>query len=135
MKLRTTALAVSAALLVSGAAAGAHAETLRNTTAVPPAPLAQLVANDAAPQSWAAPAPRKTLQFDTKGRWGLRLDMDQLTNRETKWKDVQAGAYFRITTSLRVGGSVALTDKMASPQQVTPQDSTPRVHLETAFRF
>ena len=132
MKLRATVMAVSAALLVTGAAASAHAETLRSVSTAPE-PLTQFAAADT--QSWAAPAPRKTLQFDTKGRWGLRLDMDQLQNRETQWKDVQAGAYFRITPSLRVGGSVALTDKMASPQKVTPQDATPRVHLETAFRF
>jgi hypothetical protein len=141
MKVRVTALAVFAALLATGAAATAHAETLKpialvNTAATanttPASPLPQFT-NEAQP--WAAPAPRKTLQFDTKGRWGLRLDMDQLSNRETQWKDVAAGAFFRITPSLRVGGSVALTDKMASPQKVTPQDATPRVHLETAFRF
>ena len=127
-------------LLATGAAASAHAESLKpialaastNANTVPASPPPSFNADS---QPWAAPAPRKTLQFDTKGRWGLRLDMDQLSNRETQWKDVQAGAYFRITPSLRVGGTVALTDKMATPQKVTPQDATPRVHLETAFRF
>jgi hypothetical protein len=137
MTFRATALAFSAALLATGAAAGAHAETLRPIAATPATqfattPSAQF-ASEAQP--WAAPVPRKSLQFDTKGRWGLRLDMDQPSNRETQWKDVQAGAFFRITPSLRIGGSVALTDKMASPDKVTPQDATPRVHLETAFRF
>ncbi len=129
MTFRAAALAGFAALLVTGAAASAHAETLRPIRTAPVTEFAKDT------QPWTAPAPRKTLQFDTNGRWGLRLDMDQLANRETQWKDVQAGAFFRITPSLRVGGSVALTDKMASPQQVTPQDATPRVHLETNFRF
>jgi hypothetical protein len=137
MKVRATALAIFAALLATGAAAGAHAEAMRPTAAgsaapINTAPMAQF-ASEAQP--WSAPLPRKTLQFDATGRWGLRLDMDQPANRDTQWKDVQAGAFFRITPSLRIGGSVALTDKMASPDKVTPQDATPRVHLETAFRF
>ncbi len=138
MKVRATALAVFAALLATGAAANAHAEPMRPTAAAgPTAPINTTPGNQFASeaQPWSAPLPRKSLQFDASGRWGLRLDMDQPSNRDTQWKDVQAGAFFRITPSLRIGGSVALTDKMASPDKVTPQDATPRVHLETAFRF
>lgn len=89
-------------------------------------------ANDA---PWVAPTPQKQLQWDSKGRWGLRLDMNQPTNRRSDWKDVQAGAYFRITPSVQVGGSVGLGDRLAQPNRLTPQDAAPRVHLETAFRF
>jgi hypothetical protein len=84
---------------------------------------------------WATPAPHKQLQWDSKGRWGLRLDMTQPANRDPNWKDVQAGAFFRITPSLQIGGSVSMGDRLAQPQRVTPLDATPRVHLETAFRF
>ncbi len=84
---------------------------------------------------WMTPNTHNQLEWDAKGRWGLRLDMNRPTNREADLKDVQAGAYFRITPSLQVGGAVSLGDRLADPKLVTPQDATPRVHLETAFRF
>ena len=121
-------LAIATFLLV-GVATTAHAET----TARPRTQL-DFVSTIMAP--WTAPAPRKTLQWDAKGRWGLRLDMDQPSTREMGWNDVQAGAFFRITPSLRIGGSVGLRDRFtAQPQQMQPQDAKPRVHLETAFQF
>ncbi|WP_236627617.1 NtrZ family periplasmic regulatory protein [Caulobacter sp. B11] len=53
--------------------------------------------------------PKKTLQWDAlKGKWGLKLDLDQPVGRDFQLKDVQAGAYFRVTPSIRVGGAVAL---------------------------
>ena len=86
---------------------------------------------------WVAPVTHKQLQWDSKGRWGLRLDMIQPTLRDPGVKDMQAGAFFRITPSLQVNGSVGLGDRLTDPsiQHVTPQDASPRVHLETAFRF
>ena len=44
-------------------------------------------------------------------------------------------AYFKIAPGLRFGGSVGLGDKFAQPQQIAPQDTGPRVHLETKFQF
>ena len=86
---------------------------------------------------WVAPATHKQLQWDSKGRWGLRLDMIQPTIRDPGIKDMQAGAFFRITPSLQVNGTVGLGDRLSEPQpqHVTPQDTSPQVHLETAFRF
>ena len=86
---------------------------------------------------WVAPAAHKQLQWDSKGRWGLRLDMIQPALRDPGVKDMQAGAFFRITPSLQVNGSVGLGDRLTDPsvQHVTPQDVSPQVHLETAFRF
>ena len=50
--------------------------------------------------------------------------------------DIQAGAYFRITPALRVGGSVALGEQDLTPRrnQSRPADQ-PKVRLETAFKF
>lgn len=84
---------------------------------------------------WAAPTPHKTYAFDSKGRWGVKLDLAQPTNRDPDWKDAQVGAYLRITPKFRVGGSVGLGDKFAQPQHLTPEDTAPRVHLEGAFKF
>ena len=80
----------------------------------------------------------KTLQWDARrGRWGLTVNMDQPSSREMQLNDVQAGAYFRITPSLRVGGAVALGADVRQPafKQTEPVASRPRVRLETAFKF
>lgn len=79
----------------------------------------------------------KSVNLDTrKGRWGVSLNLDQAETRDVQLNDVQAGAYFRITPSLRVGGAVALGDK-EQPQyrRSEPVPGQPRVRLETAFKF
>jgi hypothetical protein len=119
------ALAVAASAVAGGALAAEPARA--------PAPVRPTQSLTDAP--FAAPAPHKQLQWDSKGRWGFRLDMNQPSNRESDWKDVQAGAYFRISPSMQVGGAVSLGDRLSQPQRVTPADASPRVHLETAFRF
>jgi hypothetical protein len=79
----------------------------------------------------------KSLKWDArKGRWGVSFNLDQRTERDMQWNDVQAGAYFRVTPSLRVGGAVALGDKdRPSYKKAEPVDTAPRVRLETAFKF
>lgn len=124
-----SAAAIAAALLL-GAAANAHAAEQTTVN------LTNQTAQHSTPAPWSLSAPRQSLQWDSKGKWGLRLGMAQPTLREPDWKDMQAGAFFRITPSLRVGGSVQFGDRLSEPKQVTPRDAaTPRVHLETAFRF
>jgi hypothetical protein len=51
--------------------------------------------------------------------------------------DVQAGAYFKLTPSIRVGGAVALgeTDPALAARKNQAQEPAPRVRLETAFKF
>ena len=84
-----------------------------------------------------SPQGTKSLKWDTrKGRWGVSLNLDQRAERDMQLNDVQAGAYFRVTPSLRVGGAVALGEKEAPTYKKTePVDSAPRVRLETAFKF
>jgi hypothetical protein len=73
-------------------------------------------------------------QWDQKGRWSLKLDMSEPVDRGMQLRDVQAGAYYRVTPSLRVGGAVSLGD--AQPDRSTlPQAQAPRVKLETSFKF
>jgi hypothetical protein len=125
---RVAPIAAIAATLLFGAAVDARAAEARPRTTADLASQQQ-----AAP--WTLTGPRKSLQWDSNGKWGLRLGMNQPVLRDPDWKDMQAGAFFRITPSLRVGGSVQLGDRLAQPKQATPGDATPRVHLETAFRF
>lgn len=82
--------------------------------------------------------PKKTLQWDAlKGKWGLKLDLDQPVGRDFQLKDVQAGAYFRVTPSIRVGGAVALgdNDPALAVRKNDNREPAPRVKLETAFKF
>lgn len=80
----------------------------------------------------------KTVRFDARhGRWGVTLNMQQRDTRESTWNDVQAGAYFHITPSLRVGGAVALGDQQpqTGANKLNPDQGQPRVRLETQFKF
>ena len=123
MRLRAEIWATTVALFLTGIASAANAA---------PADLANT--NDSSPP-FSVPVPHKTYAFDNKGQWGVKLELEQPPNRQTEWKDVTAGAYFRISPSIKLGGSVGLGDKFSQPQQLTPQDTGPRVHLETKFQF
>lgn len=123
-----TVLSLVGAIALFGATSGlAHAETAKPK-------LDFSVRNEPATL---ATQGGKTLKWDTrKGRWGVTLNLEQPASRDMQWNDVEAGAYFRVTPSLRVGGAVALGDE-SSPtfKKTEPQPVTPRVRLETAFKF
>lgn len=122
---------IGAALLASGASA-AHAQS--NAAAAAKGKTADFTVRS---ETSVTPQGNKSLKWDTrKGRWGVTLNLEQRGERDTQWNDVEAGAYFRVTPSLRVGGAVALGEKEAPAYKKTePQESAPRVRLETAFKF
>lgn len=127
MGARPLAILIGAAALA--AAGSAHAQAKRG-------PVTDFTVR-AEPASAANPNAGKTVKWDARrGRFGVTLDLEQPANRDAKLNDVQAGAYFRLTPSLRVGGAVALGDEEeALVNRTTPQKTTPRVRLETAFKF
>jgi hypothetical protein len=116
---------LAAAILLAGSAVAARADgpPTQNPNAFGP--------------PGAAVSPHKSLQLDANGQWSLRLDMEPPVGEPAgSLKDVQAGAFFHITPSIRVGGSVGLGDRQGDVQKILPQDATePRVHLETKFKF
>lgn len=123
-----------AALVLIGTAGAAHAANAPAGGAAPAAAEAFTVRGDFNAQA-AAAQPNKILQWDTKkGRWGLKLD---LAGRDAQWKDVDVGAFFRVTPSLRVGGAVGLESTNDTPVQERnkTQAAAPKVRLETAFKF
>lgn len=90
------------------------------------------------PPSPIAPQGVKSTKWDArKGRWGLTLNMEQPDARPSTWNDVAAGAYYRITPSIRVGGAVAFGEQQVTPgaQKITPDEGQPRVRLESTFKF
>ena len=123
-------VAVAGALVLMGTATGAHAQAAKPRQ---PAADAFTVRGDFNAQA-AASQQNKIIQWDTKkGRWGLKLGLGSL---ESQWKNVEAGAFFRITPSLRVGGAVGLENTKDAPVRKRDDDgAAPKVRLETAFKF
>jgi len=127
--------AVISAAILGMAAQVAHAEPAKPNQAT-------FTTRDAfAPDlnQWAPQAGRRTLEWDSKkARWGLKLDLDQQVGRPLSYteRDVQAGAYYKITPSFRVGGAVSLgAMNLDERQNAIPADRAPKVRLETAFKF
>lgn len=85
----------------------------------------------------AAPNSGRSVKLDaSRGRFGLTLDVQQPDSRAVMPNDVSAGAYFRITPSVRVGGAVSLGEQDLTLQRnaARPADQ-PKVRLETRFKF
>ena len=131
---RVRILAAAATLVLLGTASLAHAETAKPRTATAPAAAEAFTVRGDFNAQAAAAQPNKILQWDTKkGRWGLKLGLGSL---ESQWKNVEAGAFFRITPSLRVGGAVGLENTKDAPVRKRDDDgAAPKVRLETAFKF
>lgn len=129
------AMAMSA-LVLTGTASVAHAETAKARTA-PQIGFTTRAAVNPTANEWGLQGGRKSMQWDaSKGRWGLKFDMEQPAFRELAPKDVvQAGAYYKLTPSLRVGGGVALGDNRNLAKDMAPRQPAPRVRLETTFKF
>lgn len=84
-----------------------------------------------------APNGGKAFVYDaSRGRVGFTLGIQQPVGRQMAPNDVQAGAYFRITPSIKVGGSVALGQQELTPRpnSARPADA-PKVRLESSFKF
>ena len=125
------------AALFGAAGTAAHAAT------VPAAqPVAQSTASkpmDFTVRAETSPlAPGQVLKWDAaKGKWGVILNLQQPETRETTLNDIQAGAYYKITPALRVGGSFSFGSQPVTPgpKPNTPDNTQPRVQLETKFKF
>jgi hypothetical protein len=126
------AVALATAVLAGGGLA--HAEQAKGLQ------LNSLGASFAAdPSQWSASASRRSLQWDSKtGHWGFKLDLDQQVGRPLSYtdRDIQAGAFYKITPSFRLGGAVSLGSMNPTPlTAIPPPDKAPRVRLETALKF
>jgi hypothetical protein len=123
---RIAVLTVAAAFASAGAAQAAESKPRIDFTVRQEAPV--------------LPAAPKAMVWDARrGKWGLTLNLDQSDVRPSTLNDVAAGAYYRITPSLRVGGAVALGEQQVTPGVKQPgaaaDEGQPRVRLETRFKF
>jgi hypothetical protein len=99
-----------------------------------------LAANEFAAPSYGGTStvPKRTLEWDAnKGRWGLNLGVEQHSiDSDVQWKDVSPGVYYRLTRRLHIGGAVSLApDQTQNVRLGQPQLPSPRVRLETTFKF
>lgn len=130
-------LSTAAAISLIGAAA-AHADPAKPRTQTTNDTFTVRADTNPQTQQFGPQPVRKSLQWDAEhGRWSLKLDMDQPVGRDAQWKDVQAGAYFRVTPQLRVGGAVGVGGDPENPvtRSQPKQQQAPRIRLETAFKF
>jgi hypothetical protein len=125
----------SAAVLLGGGAAQAATVPVAATPAASQVPsLDFTVHSDNTP---GVPG-GQVLKWDAaKSRWGVTFSVQQPDTRQTTLNDIQAGAYYKITPALRVGGAFAFGTEPLSPgpKPNTPDNTQPRVQLETKFKF
>jgi hypothetical protein len=135
--------AALAALLV-GAAGLAHGQSL--TTTATPAAKPKVTLSTESYTTGQAPSPDKSqytgaatrsiMEWEGRGRWGVKLRLDQPVTRPTQPKDMEAGAYYKVTPAFHVGGALGLSDKPQAPTAPTTDDQVaPRVKLETTLKF
>jgi hypothetical protein len=128
MSKRRMSVVLAASALISATAGGASAADKT------PKPMDFTVKSE---PITVAPSVGRNTKFDaSKGRFGFTLDIQQPDGRPSTPNDVSAGAYFRITPSVRVGGSVALGEQDLTPRRnaARPADQ-PKVRLESTFKF
>ena len=132
-------IAAVVALTLLGSATAAYAQSAPAKPRVQPAPDAFVVRGDfnLRDSQFGSQSGRRTLVWDAKtGRWGLMLDITPRLGVDAQARDVEAGAFFRVTPQLRVGGAVGVGPQTAPVRKAGDRDDeTPRVRLETAFKF
>ncbi|MGA9658186.1 MAG: NtrZ family periplasmic regulatory protein [Asticcacaulis sp.] len=83
----------------------------------------------------------KVYQFNLQGKWGVKFDVNQPETSPAGANDIDAGAYYRLTPSLRVGGTLGFGEKTDNLKPEATRNATqgnksqPRVRLETTFSF
>jgi hypothetical protein len=129
--MRPTRLAMigAAAFAAASLAAVAHAGTASDLFAQQ---------NDFAPQpnQIGPQPPHRSLQWDSHtGRWGLDFDMAEPSDRDVQWRDTRIGVSYRLGKGLSTGVGVALGPEFTPGHQLDNTGPTPRVRLQTSFKF
>jgi len=136
---RVASMVAMAVLALTGSATAAYAQSAPVKPRVQLAPDAFTVRGDFNPRDsqFGLQGGRRALVWDAKkGRWGLTLDITPRAGRETQVGDVEAGAFFKVTPQLRVGGAVGVGPNAPTPvRKAGEREEAPRVRLETAFKF
>jgi hypothetical protein len=130
---KVLSIAAISALALAGSATLAHAQA----APAKPKPNFTVQGDFNARDAQFGPQEGRRLVWDAKkGRWGLTLDITPRADLGPTARDVEAGAFFKVTPRLRVGGAVGVGPNQPAPIRKTDgREETPRVRLETAFKF
>ena len=141
--------------LLALAGIGSHAYALTQKAAKPQPSVADVLAlqplspttvdsfsNDQTP-NLADKSQSKVYAFKLKGKWGVKFDVNQPETSPSGLNDVDAGAFYKLTPSVRVAGTLGFGEKTIDglkpdPVNTAVQQATknqPRVKLETTFKF
>ena len=81
----------------------------------------------------------KVYSFNLKGKWGVKFDVNQPETAPSGLNDIDAGAFYTLTPSVRVGGTLGFGEKSdplkPEPNNQLQNKKQPRVRLETTFKF
>jgi hypothetical protein len=133
MSVRRFAMLTAATAIFAAAGGAVHAAPAQVTAATSTKPMDFTVHAETSPVSGG-----QVMNWDAaKGHWGVVLNVQQPEARAATANDIRAGAYYRITPSLRVGGSLGFGEQQVVPgPKPSPADAgQPRVQLETKFKF
>ncbi|MGZ3298036.1 MAG: NtrZ family periplasmic regulatory protein [Asticcacaulis sp.] len=97
--------------------------------------------NDAAP-NFSQKSQSKVYAFNLKGKWGVKFDVNQPETTPSGFNDVDAGAFYKLSPSVRVAGTLGFGEKTTDAFKAEPSSpaaqaakTQPRVRLETTFKF
>jgi hypothetical protein len=129
-----TTAGLAAAALLGLAATGAHAQTKPKSAPAVSFTARENFARDL--NQWGPQHTSRSLEWDAKkGKWGLKLDVQREQLRDLGWSEAGAGAYYKVTPGLRVGGGVSVNSANSEVNALAPREKAPKVKLETAFKF
>ena len=150
MKTVMSMVVMGAFLAIAGTMSHAYAMTPQKTASVadvlalqPLSPTTvDTFSNDAAP-NLADKSQSKVYAFSLKGKWGVKFDVNQPANTPSGPNDIDAGAFYKLSPSVRVAGTLGFGEKTndafrADPVATAQEQATknqPRVRLETTFKF
>ncbi len=127
--------AAFAALVLASVAPDAHAQTTRPT----PSPFSSPAFSDSpavGPATLSSTPQRKSLQWDSKGRWGLKFDYQPApVNGPDFGREMDAGVTYKLTPHLHIGGMLGVSEQPLAHIATPDQSPAPRVRLETTFKF
>ena len=98
--------------------------------------------NDTTP-NLGAKSQSKVYAFNLKGKWGVKFDVNQPETTPSGLNDVDAGAFYKLSPSVRVAGTLGFGEKTIDAFKPEPTSNAaqqaaknqPRVRLETTFKF
>lgn len=92
--------------------------------------------SDAVDMSGEALSEANEVELSAGQRWDFRFSVDSRRfDHEPEMDGVRAGAFFRITPRVRVGGELGIVSRDGNPLLAGRDEDAPQVKVESALRF